>query len=252
MLFEYSGDNLRVNMGEETANYMVLRDGRVYVVADSDGSIMVIDASQAWSMFGGMASAATPDMVANKVVSLEATGAKEAHAGVTGEVYKLRYSTEDGSVRETDLVLSDDPRAKAFRDAMHNFAMTMANTVGKDYGDANDDMQKRLDDLDKGVLRYGEDMRVSALSTASVDAARFDLPAEPTDLSSLGAIFGGGAAAGENGEQGSGGPISSFLGKLGRTGESGEEEEAASEEDSAETGSAAEELGKAFGRLFGN
>lgn len=251
MRFEYRDDMLRVNMDQEGAGYMILRDDNLYVVTNSDGRTMVIDANQAWSMFGSMAAGATPDMVANEVVELSATGEKEQLAGITGEVYRLRFRAEDGTEQESTVVLSSDARARAFRDAMHKFASTVSKTVGKDYKAATDDMQGRLEAMNKGVLRYGDDMKVSALSMDSVDPARFELPAAPMDLGNIGALFGAsrGGEAEETEKSSAGGPLSSFLGTLGG---SGEEDASAEEEEEAESGSAAKELGKAFGRLFGN
>jgi hypothetical protein len=251
MRFEYRGDMLRVGVGGESASYMVMRDGNIYVVSNDGDQPMVINASQAMSMFGGMAGAATPDMVANEVVSLKNTGRKEQHAGITGEVWELVFRAEDGSEQRAELVLSDDPAALAFRDAMHNFATGVSETVGEDYKAATDDMQGRLSAMNKGVLRYGDDMRITALSLEAVDAARFDLPAEPMDLSNLGALMGAGQPAGSADEanESTGGPISSFLGALGRTGEEGDSAEDAAEE---EAGGVGEQMGKAFDKLFGN
>jgi len=224
--FEYAGDRLRVDMSGQKDAYMVLRDGRVYSVSSANGAPMVIDLSQAWSMFGGMVGSATPDMVAREVVSLQPTGRQEQHADAAGEVYELRFRTEDGQEKQAELVLTDDARAKRFRDAMHHFATTIASTVGQDYQRASDDMQNRLTALDKGVLRYGSDMTVSALSDDAVDATRFELPAAPMDLSNLGSLLGG-------------------FGGAPSTGDGDKEAEPAG------NAGPASELGKAFGRLFG-
>ena len=161
----------------------------MYVVTNSDGQLMVIDINQALGMFGGMAGAAAPSVVASEVVSLKATGREEQHAGITGEIYDLRYIDEDGKEHQTEVVLSDDPRAKAFSKAMNNMAKSLSKSVGKDFENAANDMQHRLDTLDMGVLRYGDDMHVTALSDDTVADVRFELPAEPTDLSSFGSIL---------------------------------------------------------------
>ena len=88
--FEYRGDKLRISMGGQADGYMIMRDNRVFVVSESDGELMVMDISQAMSMFGAMAGAATPSLTDDEVISLEAAGREETHAGVTGEVYNLR------------------------------------------------------------------------------------------------------------------------------------------------------------------
>ena len=189
--FEYSGDMLRIGVGGQAEGYMIMRDNRVYVVNESDGNLMVMDISQALVMFGAMANAATPSMTDDEVISLEATGRKETHAGITGEVYILRYRDSDGTERESELVLTDDKRALEFRDAMLRFAQAMARNMGSSQQPASNDMQKELMALNKGVLRYGEEMTVVSLDMDAVDASRFELPAPPTDLSGIGAILSG-------------------------------------------------------------
>jgi hypothetical protein len=217
MKFEYQGDKLRIDTGQGEASYMVLRDDHIYVVTNSDGNLMVIDANQAMGMFGSMAGAATPSAVASEVVSLEATGRKETHAGITGEVYDLEFVTEDGKKQKTELVLAKDDRAREFR--------------------------------------------ISAISDKKVDQSRFELPAEPTDLSSIGSLMNQSRQSGASDQnsagqsQKSGGVVSSFLGALGKgssnkddSNESGENKEEGQE---SEENSEDNPLGKALGKLFG-
>lgn len=188
--FEYAGDMLRIGVGGQADGYMIMRDNRVYVVSQSDGNTMVMDISQALGMFGAMANSATPSMTDDEVISLTATGRKETHAGVTGEVYLLRYRDE-GRERETELVLTDDKRALEFRDAMLRFAEAMARNMGGGQQPPSNDMQQELMALNKGVLRYGDEMTVVSLDTDAVSPSRFELPAPPTDLSGIGAILSG-------------------------------------------------------------
>lgn len=251
MQFEYQDEKLRINTEQGEESYMILRDGHMYVVSNSDGNLMVIDANQAMGMFGNMAGAAAPDSIASEMVSLEATGRKEQHAGIEGEVYQLRYLEESGKEVQAELVLADDDRARAFSDTLNHMAMTMAQTVGKDYKQATTDMQMRLDELNMGVLRYGEDMRVTALSDAEVQGSRFELPAEPTDLSALGSIMGqgqqGSSQAGS--KQQSGGVMSSFLGALNKSG--GQSKEDSTDEADEKSDGEQSGIGKTLGKLFG-
>lgn len=244
--YEYAGDKVRMNLDGESS-YMLVRDNTVYMVTDTGGSLMVIDASQAWNMVGGMAGSATPDMLSQEVISIEPTGRLEQQAGISGEIYILRSRSGDGKEQQGELVLSDDPRALEFRDAMQRMASTMATIMdNKEAKAANQRMFKELQSLDKGVLRYGNDMKVTALTQDPIEPARFVLPAEPTDLSGLGAIFGGGAANTGAGSQGGGSIWDSMRESMG--GGAAEETDDTEEES---TGTAAE-LGKALGRIFGN
>jgi hypothetical protein len=260
MKFEYEEDNLRFDTGQGDTSYMVVRDDHMYVVTNSDGQLMVIDINQAMGMFGGMVGAAAPSVVASEVVSLKGTGRSEKIAGITGEVYELNYVDEDGKQHQTELVLSDDPRAKAFSTAINNMAQSLAKSVGKNFEHAANDMQQRLVAMDMGVLRYGDDMLVTALSGDTVDAARFELPAEPTDLSSFGALLNqsrqSGSATNSSSEQntGGGGVVSSFLGALGggsAKDDSAGDDAVQDEGDEAQEKPKENPLGKAFGKLFG-
>ena len=231
MTFEYQGDKLRMNTAQSPESYMVLRDGHVYMVSRANGQLMVIDANQAMGMFGNMIGAAAPDMVAGKVVSMEATGKMEQLAGINGEIYQLRYIDDKGTERQTELVLSPDDRAIAFSDALGSMARSLSKAAGQEFEDASNDMRKRLGELDMGVLRYGDDMHLSAISDQKIEASRFELPAEPTDLSAIGNLLGGAMSQG--------------------SGRSGGDEKSG---DSTGSDEATKEdaLGKALGKLFGN
>jgi hypothetical protein len=258
MKFEYEGDNLRVDTGQGETSYMVVRDDHMYVVTNSDGQLMVIDINQAMGMFGGMASAAAPSVVASEVLSLKATGRTEQHAGITGEVYELRYVEEDGKEYQTELVLSDDPLAKAFSTAINNMAKSLSKSAGKNYDNAANDMQQRLTALDMGVLRYGDDMHVTALSGDTVKAARFELPAEPTDLPNFSDLVnqsrqsGPGADSSSGQEQGGGDVVSNFLGAFGGgAAKDNSTEEKTAQDKEAEEKAKESSMRKAFGKLFG-
>jgi hypothetical protein len=129
--------------------------------------------------------ATAPSIASSEIVSLEATGRREKNAGIEGEIYKLEYidkSSED--VQTAELVLSDDPRAIKMSKAISGFAAAMVKALGQNPKGAND-LEKQMAKLDKGVLRYGDDMRVSAISDRKIGNDRFVLPAEPKDLSGM-------------------------------------------------------------------
>ncbi|TXS93020.1 hypothetical protein FV139_13805 [Parahaliea maris] len=250
MTFEYEGDNLRINMQESGAGgYMLVRDGKMYVVNYNDGQPMVFDLGSAFQMFGSMATSATPSTVDSKVISLKATGASETLGGIKGDVYELRFIDHEGRERQENLVLSDDPLAIGFRDAIEKMARTLAASVDEKQFEkelkASEKLQQQLADLNKGVLRYGKDMQIRSIKDTTVDAQRFVLPAAPTDLGGMmSGIFGGGSSSSQKSGQSSGG-----LGSLFGGGSSSDKEEAPAEEEG--TGSAAEGVGKAVGEAFG-
>ena len=186
MKFEYEGDKLRINTGQE-GSYMVVNNDGMYVVSNADGQPMVIDAGKMMGMFGDMAATA-PSIASSEIVSLEPTGRRENNAGMEGEIYKLEYiDNSSKDVQTAELVLSDDPRAIKMSRAMSGFAAAMVKALGQDPKGAND-LEKQMAKLDKGVLRYGDDMRVTAISDRAIASERFVLPAAPTDMSGMSGI----------------------------------------------------------------
>jgi hypothetical protein len=132
---------------------------------------------------------------------------------------------------------------------MFGMVTSMARSTGKG-AEGADEMQRKLMDMNMGVLRYGEDMWVTTISDRRIDDARFVLPAEPTDMSALQGIFGGAGNSGEN----EGGFMSGIMGALGGKAERQEDrvENKAEQEVDRQTDNAVDNaLNKAFGKLFG-
>ena len=272
MKFEYEGDKLRINTGQE-GSYMIVNNDGMYVVSDNGGEPMVIDAGKMMGMFGDMAATA-PSVASSEIVSLEPTGKREKNAGIEGEIYNLEFiDKESGDVQTTELVLSDDPRAKDMNRAISGFAAAMVKALGQDPTGAND-LEKQMDKLDKGVLRYGDDMRVTAISTRSIASDRFVLPAAPTDLSSMSgfadAIKANSGQTTATGTAGSGtagqteektekkGLVSGFLSAFGKKADEQAERQQDRADEKADdvveeaTDEAVDNvLDKAFGKLFG-
>ncbi|MBN7798415.1 hypothetical protein [Parahaliea mediterranea] len=251
--FEYEGDLLRINPTGNEQGYMLMRDGKMYVVTQNDGQPMVLDMSSAFKMFGAMAGSTAPSTVESQVLSLQATGKSETLGGIQGEVYALRYIDHNGKEQSADMVLSKDPLARGFRDAIQSMAVNMAKSLDKDSFkdelEAGEQMQAKLQDLNMGVLRYGSDMRIRSIEDTNVAAERFALPAEPTDLGSMLSEAFGGGQGGESGDDNSTGGILGSIFGGGQNQDQGQDQG-----DDGEQGqkSAAEAVGEAFGKLFGN
>lgn len=222
--YEYSADMVRMNTSQGDNSHMIFRDGRLYMVSYSDGSPMVIDASQSLSMARSLGGAnTTPGINNHRVLSLEATGRTEQHAGIKGQVYNIRVESGDGEVEENEIVLTDDPRAIEYRDAILKLAQQMSEALGDTNTGKADGLQNKLMDMNKGVLRFGDDMKVTALSSDPVDPSRFALPAEPLDMSGLGGILnrmkqqGSATQAQESTDAGNSGEAANPMRELGKT-----------------------------------
>lgn len=226
--YEYTGEMVRMSTNQGDNSHMIFRDGRLYMVSYSDGAPLVIDASQSLSMARSLGGANTATGIRDhRVLSLEAAGKTEEHAGVKGQVYTIRVKSADGEVEENEIVLTDDPKAIEYRDAMLSIAEQMRKALGKPESGNSDGLENKLRSMNKGVLRYGDDMKVTALSNAAVDPSRFELPAEPMDLSGIGAILSG-------------------IGQAGAT----QNPEADTSENAGAAANPMNELGKTLGELF--
>jgi len=199
--FEYNATMLRIG-GADAEGYSVLRDGSLYVVSTAGGAPMVMDAGAMLKSLGGMGNQigadAAPNELAAEFISLDDTGRRETVAGVPGEVYTLRFRDDTGSEQSEEVVLSDDPRAREFRDALF-LMLSVVATLGASEAPAPDaSIQARLMDIDKGILRFGDQMRVTAIDGARVEDSRFELPAEPMQMNGIADMLGGMGARDED------------------------------------------------------
>ncbi|MEE4278809.1 MAG: hypothetical protein V2I82_10130, partial [Halieaceae bacterium] len=187
--FEYNRTMLR--MGSDDDGYAVVRDGSFYVVSMNDGQPIVMDAGSMMKGMGDFSAYAAPTDLTSEFLGLEKTGRSETVAGVKGEVYELRFKDGNGDERTEEIVLSEDARAREFRDALFLMLEVVSSLTESDAYDASRSIQSQLTEMDAGVLRYGEDMRLTSIDSDSVEASRFDLPAEPMNLQGLGSMLGG-------------------------------------------------------------
>lgn len=218
--FEYDGNLLRINT-ESPEAYVVVRDGTMYVVNIGGEQPMVFNAS---SMMKGLAQNAiqfAPEDLRNEFESLEDTGRDETVAGITGDVYVFTFIDEDGQRQSEEMVLSDDPRAREFRDALFSMVAVAGDFAGEQSTEETEKVMGQLSALNAGMLRVGEDMRVASISGDRIPAERFALPAEPMDMSGLGSMLGAAmsqqpAEDGDTQGQQNGGLLGGMLGAFGK------------------------------------
>ncbi len=192
--FEYSETMLRIGSGDDNS-YAVVRDGSLFAVTIANGQPMVMDAGAMMrSMAGAGAGAGMPQMAPADLnaefLGLDETGRSETVAGIEGEVYILRTRDESGQEQSDEVVLADDPRAREFRDALYMMLNTVQDTASEQAIAQSQDIKAELDRINAGVLRFGDEMVITAIDGEAVDAARFDLPAAPMSLEGLGGMLG--------------------------------------------------------------
>ena len=194
IVWEYQDDAVRMNTGDGD-DYVVIRDGQFYLVSFEDDEPMVIDGGSMMRSFASMMPSVAPDDFSAEVVSIENSGRKETVAGLTGDVYEVHVRDKQGRESVQELVLSKAKEAREFSDALLLMAETVSNLVSSQAGAASDALSSRLASMNAGVLRYGEEVTISAISSSRISRSRFDLPAEPMGLSGLGGMLGGMGAA---------------------------------------------------------
>jgi len=251
-MFEYAGKLLRMNM-QEAGTYMLMREGTMYIVNTEGDQPMVFNAS---SMMRGMAKNAAqfaPDNFSADFESLEDTGRDETVAGIRGDVYLMRYTDEDGKSQQQEVVLAKDKLAREFRDALLSMASMAEDIGGEQAREQNREFMQRLEKLNAGILRVGEDMRVTEISGEKIPAERFALPAEPMDMQGLGSMLGAAMSqqSGEGdtaqGQDEQGGLLSGMLGAFGKKPADADDEPAGEEDTEKEKKNPFKALGKLFG-----
>ncbi|MEO0436181.1 MAG: hypothetical protein AAF098_04675 [Pseudomonadota bacterium] len=259
--YEYSRDAVRMGP-EDSGTYSIIRDGKMYAVIVEDGETMVMDASSMLKSFAPMFKDSAPDEFSAELVSMKKTSRKETVAGVEGRVYEVTVKTESGEERTEELVLSTDRRAREFTDALFLMTKSFSEIGGEKAAKQAEEFRDRLDELDSGFLRYGSDMVITSIDSNKVSSERFELPAEPMDMSGIGAMLGGLSAGGDetpaeigdDEEAESGGAFSSIMGAIGkkidrqtdRVGTSVDNEVDRETDETVDEG-----LNKVFGKLFG-
>lgn len=191
---EYEAGKIRLEGGPgmAAAGYMLVDEGRAYAVSLEGGQPRVIDMAVMGKMMGVMAGMggqqlAISDLV-GEIIDLMPLNRTETLAGISGQLYSLKYKTGQGQVRSDELVLSSDPRALELTRALLQLERSMAQMVGQTA--ASDAVVEALQlGSAQGILRFGNDMRLVSLSDASPDASRFQLPAEPTVMPDFGSVL---------------------------------------------------------------
>jgi hypothetical protein len=261
---EFDGDRLRMTPEADKAsgqNYVVFRDGRMYSVAINDGETMVFETSQMMKMMGGaMARQMAVDTGLDDIAAyhgLNATGRSETHAGITGEVYTVDYTTRAGKREKTELVLARNATLVEMSTAMTAFSEMMAKAIGQAQ-DSTPGAKALTEEFQRrklGVLRVEDSFRLTKLDTATPKAARFALPAEPMVMPEMPALpaglFGAGAAEAAAGVDADGNPIGEVVDDKVERQKQRVQQRAEQEADQATDQVVDKALNKAFDKLFG-
>lgn len=164
--------------------YMVIRDGSAYSVMQAGGQTRVLEwSSMADLMPGGGQDEGATETAFGSVDAVEATGEREAVAGVEGEVHRLTTTGRNGETVTQEWVLISDPLVTeltgAYWEALS--AMSGAETTDTALGQ----MQAALPEDRRGLLRAGDGFRLVSISTDDPAPELFELPAEPMSIQDM-------------------------------------------------------------------
>ncbi len=162
-------------MDIERSGYMLIRDGRAYMVITTAGVPIVMDLS-AMAQSDGVNQAST-SMGADEmkdVVSLEGLGGKEILAGIPGEIYKLTWRDGQGRERTDDIVLSGDPRALDLMQAWAHMIDVVKTSGVSSTG--QEELISLISNKKMGWLRIGNRSRLTAFQQTKLSVDRFALP----------------------------------------------------------------------------
>lgn len=242
---EYRGAQY-LRMATDAEGYMLHRDGRLYMVQGRPGQETVMDAGAMLQMFRG----AMPDTgpQPQRIESLEPTGASETVAGISGEVWSLKYVDDKGRNQQTDLVLSKDARARELSEAFNGFSLTMLRLSGEDTAPA-ERMMAELKKKGRGILRYGNEMKVTYLSGDQIASSRFELPVEPMAMPDFSGLAGRGSQPAANSDTSAAG---GYVGEKAQRQQDRVEDRADQEVDDATDKAVDKALNKVFDKIFGN
>ncbi len=171
MVIEYDDHGrTRMNMpaGQEGSGYMLSRDGKVWMVMNMQGQVMVMDMAR----MAAMAPPAGDDTLRQEFISARPTGKKETVAGFPGEVYELSWRDRNG-VQTAVAVLSKDPAVVEYSRAWMKLAESMAKSMGQK---SDNSIGRHLEKKGLGVLKMGDDFQVVSIQPGKVNEADFVLP----------------------------------------------------------------------------
>lgn len=167
---------VRIDTPGEDNSFMLIRDGKAYVVQTEDGAPQVMEIGD---MMRNLSGQDKSEVFEEKIESVKATGKKETVAGIAGEVYQFTVIDKDGKSKTTEAVLTNDPLVVEMTQAYLGFSEALAGSKG------TSEIRKAFPAGKQGLLRSGDDMKLQSISSAAPAADAFKLPAEPVNMNDM-------------------------------------------------------------------
>lgn len=172
VMVRWADDQLRVDFPAHAApGYLLMRDGKGYVVTNISGQTVVLGIRDVQSMLGQLGGAGSSQLdsyQAQSVNSLTATGETRNLAGLQGEVYLLEWINMAGETRQDRLVLSSSPPALELLGIFDRYQQILTGRA--------DPLAATLRERGLGILRFADRFQISALSSTPPAPTVFTLP----------------------------------------------------------------------------
>lgn len=190
---EYAGaSRMRLASPSQPNAYVIVRDGKIFHVANVQGRTVVMEARDFMRMAGNLMPSPTAAIEEiSAITSLISTGRKETVAGIAGTVYQLAYEDGKRQRRTEELVLAPDARAREFTQATVALGRSLAAASGTIMPQGADDLVKRINGDGLGLLRFGTRITLNTINDRTPAEARFALPQGSFQVPDLGGLFPG-------------------------------------------------------------
>ncbi len=176
-------DRQHVRMETSPTSYMLLKDDKVFSVSrDDSGQWIVMDmdqmkgiasGSEFMTMFGGRA--AEPK---EYTARYEKTGQKEKIAGYTGFVYNVEMMENGKLVRRDEVVLCSHSDVERLNQGWAAMSARMGQIMGEEMSKSIEQATKEAQKAGYGgMLRYGDEMKLSSLYKKTLNGGYYQLPA---------------------------------------------------------------------------
>lgn len=160
---------------------MIIKDGNAYAIQEMGGSVQVMETSSIMHAMGGIMEGMDEELGAPKILQLKDAKKTEEVAGITGHVYLLDVE-EDGKEETIEAVFTDNKAAVELTEVYMSF---IKHLLGPAFAKELTNIQASFPNNRKGVLRFGDDLKLVSLDSKTPDDELFELPAEPTSMQNL-------------------------------------------------------------------
>lgn len=159
--------------------YMLMRDGKAYMVSHEDGEAQVMEMTGIVQAMGDMANSSADLPIPETVDSVKATGKSETIAGVKGEIHLITTTEKDGTTSTMEAVLTDKP---IIVEMTRSYMQAIGSIVG---AQSIETFTQALPAKKSGILRVDDDFVLKSISDQEPQAGMFELPANPINLNDL-------------------------------------------------------------------